>query len=78
MVQRRALVAEVLLARVRCEFPNCNSGSEQVHEPLTRARGGSILDLSNTVVLCNDHHRWVHDNPSAATALGLLVSGYGA
>lgn len=96
MVKRRALVAEVLLARPRCEFNremsgakcriegracngyDCPNPSMQVHELFTRARGGSILDPSNCLALCNEHHRWVHDNPSAATALGLLVSGYGA
>jgi len=45
-----------------------------LHEPLTRARGGSILDPANTVAVCRSCHDWIHDNPTAATDLGLLRS----
>jgi hypothetical protein len=50
----------------------CTTRAIEIHEPLTRARGGSILDVANSVALCRNCHRWIHDNPDAATEVGLL------
>ena len=55
-------------------YARCNGLAVELHEPLTRARGGSILDPANTVAICRSCHRWVHDNPEAATKAGLLES----
>ncbi len=44
------------------------------HEPLTRARLGSIVDPANILWSCRWSHDWVHAHPLEATALGLLVS----
>jgi hypothetical protein len=52
----------------------CVGYSCELHEPLTRARGGSILDPENTVAICRVCHDWVHAHPVAAQAIGLLVS----
>lgn len=52
----------------------CGQTSVELHEPLTRARGGSILDPANTVAICRSCHDWVHDHSTAATELGLLRS----
>lgn len=52
----------------------CVGYSCELHEPLTRARGGSIIDPANTVAICRGCHDWVHANPHAAHAIGLLVS----
>ena len=52
-------------------FPLCG-GNLDVHEPLTRARGGNYLDPDDCVLLCRQHHDWVHDHPRAAEKLGLL------
>lgn len=82
-VERRKLVAQVLDGAV-CRFkqgqvspswkvPDC-WGALTPHEPLTRARGGSILNPENVIPLCEAHHSWTHDHPSQATQLGLLVS----
>jgi len=46
--------------------------STQVHEKLTRARGGDITDEDNCVALCRDCHGWIHDHPAAATDEGWL------
>ena len=54
------------------EFYPCAGRSVDIHEPLTRARGGSILDVANTVAVCRGCHDWIHDHPQGATALGLL------
>tara|TARA_B100001250_G_scaffold304926_1_gene266872 strand:- start:6195 stop:6602 length:408 start_codon:yes stop_codon:yes gene_type:complete len=50
----------------------CDGRAVDIHEPLTRARGGSILDVENTMAVCRACHTWIHDNPEAATKLGLL------
>lgn len=50
----------------------CQKRSTDIHEPLTRARGGSIVDLDNTVAVCRRCHDWIHAHPDEATSLGLL------
>tara|TARA_R110002012_G_scaffold153954_1_gene314190 strand:- start:423 stop:812 length:390 start_codon:yes stop_codon:yes gene_type:complete len=50
----------------------CDGRAVDIHEPLTRARGGSILDPKNTMAVCRSCHTWIHDNPENATKLGLL------
>jgi len=50
----------------------CLGYATELHEPLTRARGGSILDPTNTVAICRHCHEWIHSSPTAATAVGLL------
>jgi len=55
-------------------YARCDGLSVDLHEPLTRARGGSFLDVDNTVAVCRSCHTWIHDNPAAAKAVGLLRS----
>ena len=50
----------------------CDGRAVDIHEPLTRARGGSILDVKNTMAVCRACHDWIHNNPENATKLGLL------
>lgn len=59
-----------------CEFKGCKSEASDGHEPLTRARQGSITDPKNIRLVCRVHHRWIHDHPAEATAEGWLVSGH--
>lgn len=71
--QRRTLVARLLTERPVCE--RCFSArSTDVHELLSRARGGSILEEDNLACLCRPCHSWVTTNPAAATAEGWLRS----
>ena len=82
--RRRQFVAEELARRELCEAgaviylqgkqARCSGLAVELHEPLTRARGGSILDPDNTVAICRNCHRWIHEHPEAATELGLLQS----
>ena len=58
---------------IRQAYP-CGGRSVDIHEPLTRARGGSILNPANTVAVCRGCHDWIHTHPESATRLGLLVS----
>lgn len=52
----------------------CRHWAVELHEPLTRARGGDILDPANTIAICRGCHDWIHHHPERATALGLLAS----
>lgn len=75
-VERRALVAELFLYPTVCVVPDCAERATDPHEPLTRARGGDICDRDNVLLLCRSHHRWAHDHPAEAEALGLLVHSW--
>lgn len=59
----------------------CDRFSRELHEPLTRARAPgpeTILDPDNSVAICFRCHRWIHDHPADATAIGLLVASWRA
>ena len=73
-IQRRKLVAELLQDAicVRCE----SAEATEVHEVLTRARGGSILDKDNCVPLCHSCHSWVTLHPKKAHAEGLMRNSW--
>jgi 5-methylcytosine-specific restriction endonuclease McrA len=69
--ERRKLVATMLEEFPMCQRCNAQRSTE-VHELLSRARGGSILDPSNCVALCHQCHHWITTNPAEATADGWL------
>ena len=72
-VARRRLVRVLLADYPICQVPWCDQASTDVHEPLTRARGGSILDLQNCRAVCRMHHDLIHlDEPEWAYELGFL------
>lgn len=70
--ERRELVAWLLHAYPICQVPWCTHPSEDIHEPLTRARGGSITDPDNAVAVCRMHHDLIHLEPAWAYEHGLL------
>lgn len=51
-------------------MPGCGY-ADDLHEIVSRARGGSIVDPENVVPLCREHHRWVTEHPLEAEKLGL-------
>ena len=63
-------------AREKLKTDRCHGRATDIHEPLTRARGGSIIDVHNTIAVCRRCHDWIHDNPQVATELGLLRSQF--
>jgi hypothetical protein len=74
-VERRALVAELMLYPQVCEVPDCTRLATDPHEPLTRARGGPILDRDNIRLICRPHHNEIHDKePVWAYVHGFLIS----
>ena len=82
-VARREFVADILSTRTRCEagamIRSGDTGhryfgySTDVHEVLTRARGGDILDPMNVKAICRRCHDWIHEHPADALDLGLLA-----
>jgi len=72
MVARRALVASLLAERSWCQ--RCGTErSTDVHEPLTRAQGGNILDPENAYALCRSCHSAIHASPAQSYVEGWLV-----
>ena len=45
-----------------------------VHEILTRGRGGSIIDENNVLALCRTCHHFITNEPAWATENGFVVS----
>lgn len=75
--QRRAMLAELTVRPRRCEIvwdDRCEGTAVDPHEPLTRARGGSITDRANVVLGCRYCHDQVHAHPAEALERGLLRS----
>lgn len=86
--ERAVFVAEQLALRPFCEVgpmilrdtSGCTYNASELHEPLTRARApgaDTILSVENSVALCRNCHRWIHDNPAEAERIGLLRSSHG-
>jgi 5-methylcytosine-specific restriction endonuclease McrA len=76
-VARRALVATLLDEHRICQRCGTNPSSE-IHELLSRARGGSITNEGNCVALCGRCHHWITEHPAAATAEGWLEHSWEA
>lgn len=74
--RKKMLQAKYGAERPTCEVPGCLRWADDAHEPLTRARGGSITDPGNVVALCREHHDQITFAPETtlewAYSLGLL------
>ncbi len=60
--------------RVLGALRGCTWRSVEVHELLSRARGGSIVEDANVASLCHRCHHWVTTEPRLATMAGLQRS----
>jgi len=49
----------------------CDTRADDLHEIVSRARGGSITDPTNVLPLCREHHIWVTEHLVEAEAMGL-------
>lgn len=81
--ERQAVIAALWPdGRPLCEWPGCVKLADDVHEKLSRARGGSISDRGNLAALCRSHHDYVTFTPESeleeAYRLGLLVHSWDA
>jgi hypothetical protein len=78
-VSRRIFVKDILEARPECEAKIngiCGHWATDVHEILTRARGGSILDPENVLALCRMCHTYITDNPAFSQEHGFTVHSW--
>lgn len=77
---KRKKVREIVLARDdnRCQaqIDGCTLHATDVHEILTRGRGGSITDPQNCLSLCRTCHQFITDNPAWAEEHGFIVSQF--
>ena len=73
--ERRPLVALLLEEHPICQRCGTNP-SVDVHEIVSRARGGSILDRSNLACLCRSCHIWLTDHPAAAEREGFSAHSW--
>ena len=71
---RDALVAEQ--APCEAHLEGCGRVGTDLHELLTRARGGSIVDRDNTAWLCRPCHRKITENPAWADHHGWTISSW--
>lgn len=71
-VERGKVLAALRVGHPRCQVPDCTRASQDGHEVLTRARGGSITDPANIRMICRTHHDFFHENPYAAEELGMM------
>lgn len=80
--QRRAMIDALWPEQPECFVPWCPLLADDVHEPLTRARGGSITDPANARPLCRGHHDEITFRPESelgwAYDLGLLIHSWNA
>ena len=54
----------------------CQGRASDIHEPLQRSAGGSILDVNNTIAVCRRCHDWIHQPPDVSKSLGLLRNSW--
>ncbi|TDD97576.1 HNH endonuclease signature motif containing protein [Actinomadura rubrisoli] len=59
-----------------CRAPGCGRLADDIHEPLTRGRGGSVTDPSNMVPLCRTCHGLVQLGPPWAYEFGLMAHSW--
>ena len=76
--QRAKFVKKVLAEVPYCEarLDGCTHRSTDVHEILTRARGGSIIDRKNVAALCRRCHGFITVNPEWSQANGWMLSSW--
>ena len=76
MPARRAFVRDTLGKFPDCQIKSkvCTGRAVDVHEPLTRARGGSITDPDNALAVCRYCHDYAHAHIAEAESKGWLRS----
>lgn len=72
-LERQQLRMSLLAARGPiCQRNGCDRPWSEMHEVLTRGRGGSPTDPDNILCLCSDCHRWVTTHEVQAREEGLV------
>lgn len=83
--KREAAERRVLVRRLLAEHPHCEAqvlcrgaASQDVHERLTRARGGSIVDpeQAHMLCVCRACHDWITTHPREAERRRLMLPSW--
>lgn len=56
----------------RCEFPDCRRQGTQYHHRLMKSQGG-LGTFENCMLVCLDHHAYIHANPAESYGEGWLI-----
>lgn len=75
---RTKMLREARIYPQKCAVPWCAQVGDSPHEPLTRARGGSITDPDNVVMICWFHNQELTLEPEWGYRLGLLRHSWDA
>ena len=78
-VARRIFVKRIIEERPQCEaqIPYvCSNHAVDVHEIMTRARGGDILADDNVLALCRRCHTFITENPAFSQEHGFTVHSW--
>lgn len=76
-VARRLIVAEMFAEPEICAVPWCPETATDPHEPLTRARGGDILDRDGIRKVCHPHNvMFASDEQPWMYELGFLIHSW--
>lgn len=67
---------EYMKARPLCMFEGCTRKSEEVHHVRGRI-GEYLLDTTEWMAVCSEHHRYIHENDKECRELGYLKSRLG-
>jgi len=63
--RRRAVIAALYPDRPLCSVPWCPALADDIHEPLTRGRGGAIDQAQNMAPLCRACHDVITFTPDS-------------
>lgn len=74
--QRVPLVRDLAAEPQICPVPWCTRLADSPHEPLSRARGGSITDPRNVVLVCHPHNEELTTEPQWGYDLGLIAHSW--
>ena len=67
----RKLKKTVLQHNIFCEFPDCHKRAFQVHHVNGRS-GDNLCNTATWMLLCLEHHDWIHSHPKQAREKGYL------
>ena len=62
--------------RCQCGLDDCTRHATDVHEILTRARGGSTTDPDNCISLCRGCHRFITENTKWGEQHGFVLPSW--
>jgi len=75
---RKKILVHVRETQTWCSKCGAATRELDAHELLSRARGGSIVDLDNIVLLCRPCHDYVTNHPRKAAEEGWALSQWSA